>query len=159
MKSAKLRVAFDLDDTLIIPNSKYVEEIVQYKLLSKIFKVEKLRLGTKEIFDFFEEENCELWIYTTSYRSIQYIKWLFLVHAIKLNGIVNQEIHKKNMSLNISKYPPAFNIDILIDDSKGVLIEGKQNNFKVIQVEPDNLNWVEKIKRDYLRIKLEIRFD
>ena len=41
----------------------------------------------------------------------------------------------------------------------GVLIEGKQNNFKVIQVEPDNLNWVEKIKRDYLRIKLEIRFD
>ena len=63
------------------------------------------------------------------------------------------------MSLNISKYPPAFNIDILIDDSKGVLIEGKQNNFKVIQVEPDNLNWVEKIKRDYLRIKLEIRFD
>ena len=95
MKSAKLRVAFDLDDTLIIPNSKYVEEIVQYKLLSKIFKVEKLRLGTKEIFDFFEEENCELWIYTTSYRSIQYIKWLFLVHAIKLNGIVNQEIHKK----------------------------------------------------------------
>lgn len=159
MKSTKLRVAFDLDDTLIIPNSKRVEKIVQYKLLSKIFKVEKLRLSTKEIFKFFEEENCELWIYTTSYRSVRYIKWLFLVHGIKLNGIVNQEIHKKNVSLTISKYPPAFNIDILIDDSKGVLLEGSQNNFDVIQIDPDNLNWVEKIKKDFHRIKNEIRFD
>lgn len=118
--------------------------------------MEKLRLGTKEIFHFFEEENCELWIYTTSYRSVRYIKWLFLVHGIKLYGIVNQDIHKKNVSLNISKYPPAFNIDILIDDSKGVLIEGKQNNFKVIQVDPDDLNWIEKIKEDYLTFKNEI---
>ena len=116
-------------------------------------------MGTKEIFHFFEEENCELWIYTTSFRSIRYIKWLFLVHGIKLNGIVNQEIHNKNVSLTISKYPPAFNIDILIDDSKGVLIEGKQKNFKVIQIDPDDLKWVEKIKRDYLRFKSEIRFD
>ena len=77
MDRAKLRVAFDLDDTLIIPNSEYTEEIFQYKLLAQIFKVEKLRLGTKEIFHFFEEENCELWIYTTSFRSIRYIKWLF----------------------------------------------------------------------------------
>ncbi len=153
MDRAKLRVAFDLDDTLIIPNSEYTEEIFQYKLLAQIFKVEKLRLGTKEIFHFFEEENCELWIYTTSFRSIRYIKWLFLVHGIKLNGIVNQEIHNKNVSLTISKYPPAFNIDILIDDSKGVLIEGKQKNFKVIQIDPDDLKWVEKIKEDFFRIK------
>ena len=75
------------------------------------------------------------------------------MHGIKLQGIVNQEIHEKNVSLTISKYPPAFNIDILIDDSKGVLIEGKQNNFKVIQIDPDNLNWVEKIKEDFFRIK------
>ncbi len=116
MKSGQIRIAFDLDDTLIIQNAGYVEKIVQYKLLTKIFKVEKLRLGTKEIFQFFEEENCELWIYTTSYRSIRYIKWLFLVHGIKLNGIVNQDIHKKNVSLTILKYPPAFNIDIMIED-------------------------------------------
>lgn len=150
----KLRVAFDLDATLILPNSEYAEEISQYKLLTKIFKVEKLRLGTKEIFNFLEEENCELWIYTTSYRSIRSIKWLFLVH-----GIINQDIHKKNVSLNISKYPPAFNIEILIDDSKGVLMEGIQNNFKVIQIDPDNLNWVEKIKEDFRRIKNEICLD
>ena len=143
-----------MDDTLIIPNSEYAEEIFQYKLLAQIFKVEKLRLGTKEIFQFFEEENCKRWIYTTSFRSIRYIKWLFLVHGIKLQGIVNQEIHEKNVSLTISKYPPAFNIDILIDDSKGVLIEGKQNNFKVIQIDPDNLNWVEKIKEDFFELKI-----
>lgn len=118
-----------------------------------------MRLGTNEIFQFFEEENCKLWIYTTSYRSVRYIKWLFLVHGIKLYGIVNQEIHKKYVSLTISKYPPAFNIDILIDDSKGVLIEGKQNNFKVIQIHPDNLNWVKKVKEDFYRIKNEISFD
>jgi len=159
LNSAKLKVAFDLDDTIILPNSEYTEEISQYKLLAKIFKVEKLRLGTKEIFNFFEEENCELWIYTTSYRSIRYIKWLFLVHGIKLNGIVNQEIHKKNVFINVSKYPPAFNIDILVDDSKGVLIEGSKYNFQVIQIDSDNLNWVEKIKEDFRRIKNEIRFD
>ncbi len=159
MNNAKLKVAFDLDDTLIIPNSEYVEDNSQYKLLTKIFKVEKLRLGTEEIFNFFEEENCELWIYTTSYRSIRYIKWLFLVHGIKLSGIINQEIHTQNVSLNISKYPPAFNIDILVDDSKGVLMEGNQNNFQVIQIDPEDLNWLEKIKIDYLRIKSEISFD
>ena len=44
-----------------------------------------------------------------------------------------------------SKYPPAFGIDLLIDDSPGVEQEGRTHGFSVITVSPDNPDWAEKL--------------
>jgi hypothetical protein len=44
-----------------------------------------------------------------------------------------------------SKYPPAFDIDLHVDDSEGVRMEGDEFGFRVVVVRPDDENWTERV--------------
>ena len=85
-----------------------------------------------------------IWIYTTSCRSEKYISRLFHAYGLNLDGIVNLDRHNLKTP-PCSKYPPAFGIDLLIDDSPGVEQEGRTHGFSVIIVSPDNPDWAEKL--------------
>ncbi len=141
-----MKVAFDLDNTLIRYAHDFALETPQKSLLARLFHVEKLRYGTIEIFNYCKSQNWETWIYTTSFRSKWYIKTLFWVHSIALDGVINQEIHNQNVKVSSSKHPPTFGIDVVIDDSEGVKIEGERFNFDVIWLKADNENWVNDLK-------------
>lgn len=41
--------------------------------------------------------------------------------------------------------PPEFDIDVHVDDSLGVEMEGKKFGFKTIVVSVDDINWVNNI--------------
>ncbi len=73
---------------------------------------------------------------------------MFLAHGIPVDFIINQKLHEKkviNKGRNISKFPPEFGIDIHIDDSAGVEIEGKKFGFKTIIIAVGNTDWVNMI--------------
>jgi len=141
-----MKVAFDLDDTLIMSNPKVGKEKPTYPIISKILGLESLRLGTRAIFQFCHQQTWETWIYTTSYRKAFYIQQLFWAHRIPIHGVINQQIHQKHVSVNCSKHPPTFNLDVIIDDSEGILIEAERFSFQAIWVKPENLNWVAELK-------------
>ncbi len=130
-----MRIAFDLDDTLIPCRYPFLVETPKRKLFSKFTSYESLRKGTKDIFYFCKQQNWQIWIYTTSYRSTFYIRKLFWLYGIKLDGVVNQSIHTKKVTVRSTKYPLVFGIDILIDDSEGVRLEGEKYNFKTIRID------------------------
>ncbi len=44
-----------------------------------------------------------------------------------------------------SKYPPAFGIDLHIDDSEGVGLEGERHGFTVVVVSPEDPDWVTRV--------------
>lgn len=50
-------------------------------------------------------------------------------------------------SIQPSKYPKHYGIDVHIDDSVGVLKEGSMFGFRVIQVDPEDYSWTDTIKR------------
>lgn len=141
-----MNISFDLDSTLI-PNGKEFEtEKENWK--TKLFKVEKLRKGTKELISLLQKEGHKINIYTTSFRSKRRIRFTFWCYNIKVERIVNQTENKKKLeSLKIysSKYPKAFDFDLHVDDSKGVEIESEKYNFNVLIVAPNDLKWNEKI--------------
>lgn len=141
-----MKVAFDLDGTLIRSNYDFQTEKPQKKLFAKLFKIQELRIGTTEIFEYCKQQNWETWIYTTSTRSTFRIRILFWLYNIHLNGIVNQQIHNKKVKVESSKYPPNFGIDVIVDDSEGVKIEGERYNFETIWVKSENENWVAEVK-------------
>lgn len=147
-----MRVAFDLDDTLI-SNTFSEVEIPKHRLLAQLLNTEKLRKGTIEIFQFCKSQDWETWVYTTSFRHQWYVKKIFWLHGIYLDGFVNQNIHNQYVKVKSSKYPPTFGIDILIDDSKGVAIEGERYHFKVILVSPTNQFWVADLKEKLRNLK------
>jgi hypothetical protein len=88
----------------------------------------------------------QLWIYTTSYRSPRYLRGWFGSIGVPIYGVVNQVRHERIVGRQgPSKYPPAFGIDLHIDDSEGVGMEGKTHRFRVVVVSPSDLQWVSRV--------------
>lgn len=139
-----MRIAFDLDGTLI--DHRFEAEERSRKNWRFWEHQEYLRKGIQFLTNKLINEGHELWVYTSSYRSKGYIRRLFKRYNIRITGIVNQEIHLKQLKRTglvqkPSKYPPMFEIDLLIEDQRGVLIEGNELGFEVIIVDPHNPNW------------------
>ena len=59
---------------------------------------------------------------------------------------MNQQRHNREVSARCTKYPPTFGIDLLIDDSEGVRIEGERHGFRVLVVKPEDEQWTEKVR-------------
>lgn len=145
-----MRISFDLDDTLICSNKNlpYEKDILAF--LFKFWFPERLRLGTVTLIKQLIANNHTIWIYTSSNRSTKYLRFWFSLYGIKLEGIINQEIHQRMIECGMSpkgtsKYPPAFGIDLHIDDSEGVKIEGQKHRFQVVLIKPDDENWTQAI--------------
>ena len=68
-------ISFDLDDTLFVSEDKFdVEQPLPFPF-NVIYK-ERLRLGSIELMKYIRKRGMGLWIYTTSYRSVGYIKYM-----------------------------------------------------------------------------------
>jgi hypothetical protein len=120
-----------------------------FKVWQSFWRLEKLRLGTIELFKFLQKNRYETWVYTSSGRNEWYIRHIFWAYRLDLQGVVNYQKHYqkiKNAHLTASKYPQFWNIDLLIDDSLGVEMEGQKFGFKTLIIQPDDVNWVERIK-------------
>lgn len=143
-----MRIAFDLDNTLIRCNFNFPLEHPQRRWWARVVRGEDLRQGIQETASFCRRHNHELWVYTTSYRSIWSIRLLFWLHGIWLHGVVNQQRHNREVRVRCSKHPPGFGIDLLIDDSEGVRLEGERLGFRVLVVSPEDANWVAKVQQE-----------
>ena len=139
-----MRISFDLDDTLIMSTNSE-----RQGLFHRLAGLEKLRKGTIPLIKLLQRKNHKVFVYTTSYRKLTYIRWLFAFHGIWLNGVINQAKHdkifRKSDKMYYTKYPPAFGIDLHIDDSEGVVIEGKKGAFSVLRIDSNEKNWAEKV--------------
>ncbi|GAA4030576.1 hypothetical protein GCM10022409_13530 [Hymenobacter glaciei] len=141
-----MRLAFDLDNTLIRCGYDFPLETPQRRILARLLSNEQLRHGTKALTDHCRQRGWEVWVYTTSYRSAWRIRRLFWLHGIRLDGVVNQQRHNREVKAHCTKHPPSFSIDLLIDDSEGVRIEGERHGFQVLVVQPENALWAEKVR-------------
>ncbi|KAF2506844.1 hypothetical protein EYY60_20220 [Flavobacterium zhairuonense] len=138
-------ISFDLDDTLIAKNKFDLEK---NNLFRKFFEIEQIRRGTVYLFKELKKRKHKIYIYTTSYRSEFKIRLMFYSYGVSVDCIVNQQKHQKKIAkrnIYCSKFPPMFNIDLHIDDSIGVEIEGKKNGFKTIIISENDEDWVQKI--------------
>ena len=107
---------------------------------------EPLRRGTKALMEALRQRQCRIWIYTTSSRPSHYVRAWFRSFGIPLDGVVNQTLHERRVGRRgPSKYPPAFHIDLHVDDSVGVALEGQTYQFAVVVVSPEDPGWVAKV--------------
>lgn len=139
-------ISFDLDDTLIPGMKQFPLE--PQRIWQRCLAKERLRAGTVRLFQTLRNRGHEVYVYTTSYRSVNRIKWLFWLYGIRLDKVINKPIHDRVLGQRagrISKYPPAFNIDVHIDDSPGVEREGKLYSYRVFIVSEKENDWVEKL--------------
>ena len=150
-------ITFDLDDTLICWQPEIPIEPVTVPWHRKWFRAEPLRYGTVKLFRQLRKHGWQIGIYTTSHRKADYIKKLFDLHGLKLDLVINQDKHEqiiKNLrdKRKPSKLPNWVNSNLHIDDSQGVLAEGKRFNFRALIVDPLDCNWTEKVLEESMHV-------
>jgi hypothetical protein len=146
-----MRISFDLDDTLICRQvaAKYYEQNLALFWVGRWLN-EPLRLGTRFLIRHLQQDGHEIWIYTSSYRQPLMVKLWLRFYGVKVAKVVNQRIHDrytqlKSSAIQSSKNPKLFDIDLHIDDSIGVKMEGDRYGFRVLVIEPNDLAWVDKV--------------
>ncbi len=144
-----MRIAFDLDDTLV-PSAGGVEAIPFWPL--RAWYRERLRQGTVALLQDLVRDGHDVWVYTTSLRRCGYVRAWFRLHGVRLGGVVNRVRHDRVLRgypvavRSLSKYPPAFGIDLLVDDLPGVAVEGARYGFRVLVVDPADEDWAARIR-------------
>ena len=139
-----MRISFDIDDTLVCGPTVPAEQHISW--WRRWQYPEHLRQGTRALMQELSRQQCDIWLYTTSYRSPRYLRGWFRSLGIRLGGVVNQHLHERIVGRQgPSKYPPAFGIDLHIDDSVGVWQEGKRHHFSVVVVSPSDPDWTSRV--------------
>lgn len=144
-----IRISFDLDEVLFVsPNTHKTEDELPFPL-NKIFK-ERLRFGTKDLIKELRKRGYSVWVYTSSYRTVRYIKWLFRCYGVTFDEIVNAQRHLKEVQGNKKeilpqKLPNKYRIFLHIDDEEIVATYGKAYGFEVFKLNAQDDDWAEKI--------------
>ena len=144
-----MRVSFDLDEVLFVDPETYETEPPLRFPFNRIYK-ERLRLGTVKLIHRLQQEGFEVWVYTSSMRSQNYIRSLFQHYGVHFNGIINLERHLKEVQRDKKtplpqKMPGFYGISLHIDDEDVIHEYGVRYGFRTLKVlEPDS-EWVEKV--------------
>lgn len=146
----RIRISFDIDDTLACQLHHCAVERSRLPACVHRWLGEPLRIGTRSLIRELRRQDCSIWVYTSSGRTPAYIRRWLLLYGIRVDGVVNSVLHNRaltvhGLSNSPSKFPPAFDIDLHVDDSEGVQIEGKDHGFRVVVVRPDDENWAQKV--------------
>jgi hypothetical protein len=149
-----MRVSFDLDNTIVCGPAVPREFVVPW-WLAWYFR-EPVRRGTSGLLRELMARECEVWVYTTSFRSAGYVRGWFGSFGVRLGGVVNQQRHLAEVGeQGPSKLPSAFGIDLHIDDSEGVGIEGRRHGFQVLVVRPEESDWTDHILAAVRSLRVE----
>jgi hypothetical protein len=152
-----MRISFDLDEVLFVDPKRYKTEPVPGFVHKRIYR-ERLRKGTVELINELQKRGYEVWIYTSSYRSENYLKNLFKSYGIKFDGIVNAERHEREVQRGRKqrlpqKMPTHYQISLHIDDEDNIIKNGRAFGYRVFRIyEPDD-EWVKKVLNEAERIR------
>lgn len=139
-------ISFDIDNTLIPYSDEF--EVEDTSIWTKLIGAESVRKGTIKLFKELENRGHTIWIYTTSFRSVFSLRKTFVVYGLYPSKIINEKINRKQLSkyhCNASKNPNLFGIDVHIDDSRGVEIDGERYGFQTIIIDIGDQDWVDTI--------------
>jgi len=149
-KRQRVRISFDIDDTLAC--QLHHCDVEQSRLPDCVHRWlgEPLRFGTRALTRELRRQGCSIWVYTSSGRSPSYIKRWLMLYGIRVDGVVNSDRHnhaltERGLSNAPSKLPPAFDIDLHVDDSEGVKLEGHEHGFRVVVVHPEDEHWAQQV--------------
>ena len=152
-----MRVSFDLDEVLFVsPQTHRTEPPLPFPL-GLIFR-ERLRLGTPDLIRTLQATGYAVWIYTSSERSERYIRWLFRLYGVRLDGIVNAQRHLREVQGDRretlpQKLPNRYRISLHVDDEMVIASWGRQYGFHTFLLNAQDDDWKEKILAHADRIR------
>ncbi|MGA9703415.1 hypothetical protein [Pseudomonas sp.] len=160
-RQPRVRISFDIDDTLACQLHHCAVEHSRLPACVHRWLGEPLRLGTRSLTRELRRQGCSIWVYTSSGRTPAYIRRWLLLYGIRVDGVVNSVLHSQALTVHglmnaPSKFPPAFDIDLHVDDSEGVQLEGQDHGFRVVVVDPQDERWAQKVLQAVAEVQAQL---
>lgn len=149
-----MRIAFDLDDTLVPCGRSF--PTAPPPGARRFLCTEPLRAGAPALIHGLLGAGHEVAVYTSSDRPRARVRLDFWSYGIGLARVVNKTAHERwaarlprtrQALQRCLKYPPAFAIDLLVDDSHAVAEEGRALGYAVVLVDPADPTWTDAVLR------------
>ena len=147
---ATVLITFDIDDTIRLHGDPGPAAARRGWMARWIYR-EPLRAGFPELCISLRELGCQVGIYTTSDRSAASIRRWLRCYGIQTDLIVNAREHRSVVEASFpnqrapSKHPGRFGVDLHIDDSPGVAVEGQRFGFRTLIIDPGDREWCQMI--------------
>ena len=85
--SSTRRVTLDLDEVIFRPEGDpFLEKPLRFPL-NRMYK-ERLRLGIPALFSMLNRQGYDIWVYTSSYYSLDYLRYYFKHYHVRVTGII-----------------------------------------------------------------------
>ncbi len=152
-----IRISFDLDEVLFVDPKKYETEPPLRFPLNRLFQ-ERLRKGTVSLIHELQRQGFEVWVYTSSFRTVTYIRALFRHYGVYFDDIVNgarheAEVQGRNQTRLPTKLPSKYHIALHIDDELAVIRNAGPYGFRAMRVFEPDPEWADKILAAANRIR------
>lgn len=142
-------LGLDLDGTLIAEATAFASGHEPRGWVARLGAFEALRLGTRRLVGEARGRGWRVVVYTTSMRSPLAVHTTFLAHGMRLDGVINGRRHREREQAERAswpvKYPPAFGVSLLVDDSVALERQGRELGFRVVRLEAAHADWVERV--------------
>ena len=152
-------ITFDIDDTIRLHGGiQSREPALRRALATALLYREPVRPGFTQICHDLKHLGWKVGIYTTSSRSVRYIRRWMKCYGLIPDLIVNGPLHEQAISghsgphRSPSKHPGLFGVDLHIDDAQGVAVEGERFGFRTLIIDPEDLEWhrtILKVVKDF----------
>ncbi len=144
------RAIFDFDEVLCVSEGHTKAEEnprLKFGLFEKMYE-ERLRWGVPELIQELQRQNYDVWVYTKTFRSLEYIQGFLRAYDVDVEGIVNGIGYRKSeqskqqyREMAAKKYKTIYNID-----NEGVLkICPGEKAFESYDLEMTDRDWTGKV--------------
>ena len=139
------RVTMDLDEVIFRDVSDPYTEPLPKWLASTKHK-ERLRLGIPAIMHFFAKKGYDIWVYSSSYYSIDDIQELFLAYSVNVTGIITGTAKKNVRSTEAEKrmkelFANKYRKTVHIDNDMIVITNSADDDFTELSIEATDDKW------------------
>ena len=129
--SERMRVSFDLDETLFVSEKTHKTEPQLPFPLRNFFK-ERLREGTPLLVHELQKMGYEVWVYTSSFRSDRYIRLLFRCYGIYTHEPKQQQHKEQEKHRSYSSNCMSFLFSC--HEQKRYLLFSRNNEFHMVLI-------------------------
>lgn len=145
-------VSFDLDEVLLT-DGRYVPADRKIPLSLRSLYHQSLRKNAPALIRFLQNRGFDVWIYTSQCHSEDYINFLFRLHHVKVDGIVNNLAKKKNRGQIRQSFSKKYRYSLHIDNESLICVDTVSKDYSIHEVSPDVASWASDMAKTVKGIK------
>lgn len=137
-------VSFDLDEVVFAADPSEAEKPLSF--FKRRHYTERIRRGVPEVFAAFKEKGFDVWVYTSGYRSEEYLRTLFKAYKAEPDGMINGfgERKSKRQKEIIHSLFDSYKESVHVDLAGVVVSHPGSSDFTQTDIDK-NSDWAEQV--------------